>query len=150
MSHLSTKLRVCLLGSILVTVRGVRGRRSGSWGEEKLSDTSLNLIPYANTYEGYWLRWKGTMIDLGYIMTLILWRKNFDWSAECSSNVSWQCSVAQWQHLNFDRLRYTSQRRQHKLTVFLNIGVHARFYVLCWAFKCTQSQKCAAHHHLKY
>ena len=53
MSHLRTKLSFSLLGSILVAVRGARGRRAKAWEDEKLSDISFNLIPYANTYEGY-------------------------------------------------------------------------------------------------
>ena len=53
MSHIRTKLRFSLLRSILVAVRGARGRRSKPWEEQKLSDISFNLIPYANTYEGH-------------------------------------------------------------------------------------------------
>ena len=53
MSHMRTKLRFSFLRIILVAIRGARGRRSRPWEEKKLPVISFNLIPYANTYEGY-------------------------------------------------------------------------------------------------
>ncbi len=53
MSHLRTRLRFSLLKSILVAVRGARGKKPKYWEEEKIANISFNLIPYVRTYEGY-------------------------------------------------------------------------------------------------
>ncbi len=52
-NHIRTRLRFSLLKSILVAVRGARGKRSKPWEKENLSNISFNLVPYAKTYEGY-------------------------------------------------------------------------------------------------
>ena len=52
-NHIRTRLRFSLLKSILIAVRGARGRGSRSWKEDSLSNISFNLIPYVKTYEGY-------------------------------------------------------------------------------------------------
>ena len=53
LSHIRTRLRFSLLKSVLVAVRGARGKRLRPWEEDNLSNISFNLIPYVNTYEGY-------------------------------------------------------------------------------------------------
>ncbi len=53
MSHIRTRLRFSLLKSVLVAVRGARGKRLHPWEEDNLSNISFNIIPYVKTYEGY-------------------------------------------------------------------------------------------------
>ncbi len=53
MSHIRTRLRFSLLKSIIIAVRGARGRTSRTWEEDNLSNISFNLIPYDRTYDGY-------------------------------------------------------------------------------------------------
>ena len=53
MNHLRTRLRFSLLKSILVAIRGARGKRTGKFVEQNLENVSFNLIPYCRTYEGY-------------------------------------------------------------------------------------------------
>ena len=53
MNHIRTRLRFALLKSVLIAIRGARGKGSRSWEEHTLSNISFNLIPYAKTYEGY-------------------------------------------------------------------------------------------------
>ena len=53
MNHLRTRLRFSLLKSILVAIRGARGKRTGKFTEQNLGNVSFNLIPYCRTYEGY-------------------------------------------------------------------------------------------------
>ena len=45
-SHMRTRLRFSLLKSILVAVRGARGKRIQAWDEEDLANIDFNLIPY--------------------------------------------------------------------------------------------------------
>ena len=52
-NHIRTRLRFSLLKSILIAIRGARGKGSRSWEEDTLSNISFNLIPYVKTYEGY-------------------------------------------------------------------------------------------------
>ena len=52
-NHLRTRLRFSLLKSILVAIRGARGKQTQPWMEENLANISFNLIPYVKTYEGY-------------------------------------------------------------------------------------------------
>ncbi len=52
-NHIRTRLRFSLLKSILVAVRGARGKRLKPWEEEHLHNISFNLVPYVKTYEGY-------------------------------------------------------------------------------------------------
>ncbi len=52
MSHIRTRLRFSLLKSILIAVRGARGRTSWT-REDNLSNICFNLIPYVKTYDGY-------------------------------------------------------------------------------------------------
>ena len=51
MNHIRTKLRFSLLKSILVAVRGVRGRGMREDAEVPISDLSLNIIPERSGYE---------------------------------------------------------------------------------------------------
>ncbi len=53
MSHIRTRLRFSLLKSILVAIRGARGRKALYSEENNLNNISFNLIPYVKTYEGY-------------------------------------------------------------------------------------------------
>ena len=53
MSHLRTRLRFSLLKSILVALRGARGKRTEQSNEQSIGNVSFNLIPYFKTYEGY-------------------------------------------------------------------------------------------------
>ena len=53
MSHIRTRLRFSLLKSIIIAVRGARGKTSRTWEEDNLSNISFNLIPYDKTYDGY-------------------------------------------------------------------------------------------------
>ena len=53
MNHIRTRLRFSLLKSILIAIRGARGKGSRSWQEDNLSNISFNLVPYVKTYEGY-------------------------------------------------------------------------------------------------
>ena len=53
MSHIRTRLRFSLLKSILVAIRGARGRKLLYSEEDNLKNISFNLIPYVKTYEGY-------------------------------------------------------------------------------------------------
>ena len=53
MNHLRARLRFSLLKSILVAIRGARGKRTGKFVEQNLENVSFNLIPYCRTYEGY-------------------------------------------------------------------------------------------------
>ena len=53
MSHLRTRLRFSLLKSILVALRGARGKRTEQSIEQSIGNVSFNLIPYFKTYEGY-------------------------------------------------------------------------------------------------
>ena len=53
MNHIRTRLRFSLLKSVLIAVRGARGKGSRSWEEHTLSNISFNLVPYVKTYEGY-------------------------------------------------------------------------------------------------
>ena len=53
MSHLRTRLRFSLLKSILVAVRGARGKRPHYLEEDHLANVSFNLILYVKTYEVY-------------------------------------------------------------------------------------------------
>ena len=48
-----TRLRFSLLRSILVAVRGARGKRVRPWDEKGFANIDFNLIPYVKTYEGY-------------------------------------------------------------------------------------------------
>lgn len=52
-NHLRTRLRFSLLKSILVAIRGARGKQTQPWMEDNLANISFNLIPYVKTYEGY-------------------------------------------------------------------------------------------------
>ena len=52
-NHIRTRLRFSLLKSILIAIRGARGKGSRSWKEDSLSNISFNLVPYFKTYEGY-------------------------------------------------------------------------------------------------
>ena len=52
-NHLRTRLRFSLLKSILVAIRGARGKRAKPGIEDNIGNISFNLIPYAQTYEGY-------------------------------------------------------------------------------------------------
>ena len=52
-NHIRTRLRFSLLKSILIAIRGARGKGSRSWEEDTLSNISFNLIPYVKTYDGY-------------------------------------------------------------------------------------------------
>ena len=52
-NHIRTWLRVSLLKSILIAIRGAREKRSRSWKEDSLSNIPFNLVPYVKTYEGY-------------------------------------------------------------------------------------------------
>ena len=52
-SHMRTRLRFSLLRSILVAVRGARGKRVRPWDEKGFANIDFNLIPYVKTYEGY-------------------------------------------------------------------------------------------------
>ncbi len=52
-NHIRTRLRFALLKSILVSVRGARGKRPRHTEEDNLCNISFNLIPYVPTYEGY-------------------------------------------------------------------------------------------------
>ena len=49
-NHIRTRIRFSLLKSVLIAVRGQRGRGRG--GEMPISDLSLNLIPERPAYEG--------------------------------------------------------------------------------------------------
>ena len=51
LSHMRTKIRFSLLRSVLVAVRGERGRKQTP--AKPLSTTSFNLIPNAMEYEGF-------------------------------------------------------------------------------------------------
>ena len=51
-NHLRTRLRFALLKSILVAVRGVRGK-SYHKSEDNMNNTNFNMIPNVATYEGY-------------------------------------------------------------------------------------------------
>ena len=53
MSHIRTRLRFSLLLSILVAVRGERGKRVRPTDEKDFANIDFNLIPYVMTYEGY-------------------------------------------------------------------------------------------------
>ena len=53
MSHLRTRMRFSLLKSILVALRGARGKRTEQSTEQSIGNVSFNLIPYFKTYEGY-------------------------------------------------------------------------------------------------
>ena len=48
-NHIRTRIRFSLLKSVLIAVRGQRGRARG--GESQISDLSLNLIPERPAYE---------------------------------------------------------------------------------------------------
>ena len=50
MNHVRTRLRFALLKSILVAVRGYRGKSRG--GETDIGEIDFNLIPEGATYEG--------------------------------------------------------------------------------------------------
>ncbi len=52
-NHIRTRLRFSLLKSILVAVRGARGKRLKPWEEDNLCNISFNLVPYVKTYGGY-------------------------------------------------------------------------------------------------
>ena len=52
-NHIRTRLRFALLKSILVAVRGARGKTSLYLNENNLGNISFNLIPFVPTYEGY-------------------------------------------------------------------------------------------------
>ena len=49
MNYIRTRLRFALLRSILIAVRGVRGKMN--YNTENLYDVSFNLIPKVNSYE---------------------------------------------------------------------------------------------------
>ena len=49
-NHMRTRLRFALLRSILIAVRGSRGKRMYA---QDLSNVAYNLIPYEMTYESY-------------------------------------------------------------------------------------------------
>ena len=51
LSHMRTKIRFSLLRSVLIAVRGERGRRAAP--SKPLSATSFNFIPDALGYEGF-------------------------------------------------------------------------------------------------
>ena len=51
LSHMRTKIRFALLRSVLVAVRGERGKKQTP--AKPLSSTSFNLIPDAMEYEGF-------------------------------------------------------------------------------------------------
>ena len=51
MSHIRTKVRFSLLRSVLVAVRGERGRKTST--PQPLCSTSFNLIPQSQSYECY-------------------------------------------------------------------------------------------------
>ena len=51
MNYIRTKLRFSLLKSILVAIRGVRGRGMREDAEVPISDLSLNIIPERSGYE---------------------------------------------------------------------------------------------------
>ena len=51
MSHIRTRVRFSLLRSVLIAVRGERGRKTAS--PQPISSTSFNLIPQAQSYESY-------------------------------------------------------------------------------------------------
>ncbi len=50
MNHVRTRLRFALLKSILVAVRGYRGKSRG--GETDIGEIDFNLIPEGIVYEG--------------------------------------------------------------------------------------------------
>ena len=50
-NHLRTRIRFSLLKSVLVAVRGERGRRRRQVYVPPITDLSLNLIPERTTYE---------------------------------------------------------------------------------------------------
>ena len=52
-NHIRTRLRVSLLKSILIAIRGARREGSRSWKDDSLLDISFNLVPYFQSYEGY-------------------------------------------------------------------------------------------------
>ena len=52
-NNLRTRLRFSLLKSVLVAIRGARGKRTKPGTEECIANISFNLIPYVQTYEGY-------------------------------------------------------------------------------------------------
>ena len=51
LSHMRTRVRFSLLTSVLVAIRGERGKRGTS--AKPLSSTSFNLIPEASEYESF-------------------------------------------------------------------------------------------------
>ena len=51
LSHMRTRVRFSLLRSVLVAVRGERGKRQPS--AKSLSSTSFNLVPQARDYESF-------------------------------------------------------------------------------------------------
>ena len=52
-NHIRTRLRFALLKSILVAVRGARGKTSLHSNENYLGNISFDLIPFVPSYEGY-------------------------------------------------------------------------------------------------
>ena len=51
-NHIITRLRFSLLNSILIAVRGTKGRGTRSGKEDSIANISFNLIPYVRTNEG--------------------------------------------------------------------------------------------------
>ena len=49
MNHIRTRLRFALLKSVLVAVRGERGKKQ--WSTQPLSSVSFNMIPHARSFE---------------------------------------------------------------------------------------------------
>ena len=52
-NNIRTRLRIALLKSILVAVRGVSGETSLHSNENYIGNISFNFIPFVPTYKGY-------------------------------------------------------------------------------------------------
>ncbi len=52
MSHIRTRLRFALLKTVLIAIRGFRGKKNFNQ-EQELNNVSFNLIPFVPAYEGY-------------------------------------------------------------------------------------------------
>ena len=50
-NHIRTRIRFSLLRSILLAIRGERGRRRREKEESSIADLSLNIVPERSTYE---------------------------------------------------------------------------------------------------